>query len=94
MPSPEWRCSACGCGPEAVERDRALAGLPGLADDALACGQRCALALVEREVAAVDGVVQAAAAAAGEERPAAERAPVPPRLAAYVHVISQMNAGR
>jgi hypothetical protein len=69
----------------AAKRARAGAGLPGLCSDAIACSQACALALVEREIAAVetmmrDGKRWTQFADANTESL--------PRRAAYVHLVA------
>jgi hypothetical protein len=69
---------------------RALSGRPALGGDALACSQRCALALVDREIAAVSQFIASIDPARldpddGDELDA--RAHVP-RLAAYVALMS------
>jgi hypothetical protein len=63
----EWRCAACGCARDVAERLRAVALLPPLDEDALACSQRCALALVDREVAGAVTVIAVVRAAWAHE---------------------------
>ncbi|HET9594285.1 MAG TPA: hypothetical protein VFP65_01825 [Anaeromyxobacteraceae bacterium] len=90
MPYPQWHCSACGRTSRDVDRVRALTGRPALGGDALACSQRCALALVEQEIAAVAHFierVEPALAGAGDGDEVDARAHVP-RLAAYVALMS------
>jgi len=50
-----------------VERARADAGHASLSPEAMACGQRCAFALVEREIASAEEIMR-------------ERAPAPLRV--------------
>jgi hypothetical protein len=80
----------CGRAGGEIDRMRARTGRPALGADALACGQRCAIALVEREIASASQVIariDPPGASAGEGDELDARAQVP-RLAAYVAVMS------
>jgi hypothetical protein len=94
MPDPGWRCSACGRTSEEADRARALAGRSALGADALACGQGCALALVEREIATATQVLaRAEGHAAPHDGDEADGRARVPRLAAYVAVMSMTGGG-
>jgi hypothetical protein len=88
MPPPEpWCCAACGRARSEVERARAAAGRTSLSPEAMACGQHCALALVERELASAEALARECAPAASLRfRPREERVYVPGRVA-YVSVV-------
>jgi hypothetical protein len=89
MPEHTWRCAACGRPRDEIEAARAVVGRPPLGPDALACGQRCALALVEREIAAAGEVLERADGGAAAEREV--EALHVPRLAAYVAVMATLH---
>ena len=89
MPPPEpWCCAACGRARAEVERARADAGRASLAPEALACGQGCALALVEREIASAEEIMRdrVPEPLPVRLRPREDRVYVPGR-AAYVSVV-------
>jgi hypothetical protein len=91
MPDPTWRCAACGRARDEIEAERAVAGRPPLGRDALSCGQRCALALVEREIAAAREVIARADGGGRPERDGDGATLHVPRLAAYVAVMATMH---
>src|SRR5512146_1250257 len=86
MPNGEvWTCAVCQCTSETANRVRARARLSVLRLDALTCGQACALALVEREIAALEAELQTRTMKLGIVNGPAETG-WHPRRAAYVHV--------
>lgn len=89
MHRPEtWCCAACGRARSEVERARADAGHASLSPEAMACGQRCAIALVEREIASAEEIMRERAPAPLRVRlrPREDRVYVPRRVA-YVSVV-------
>jgi hypothetical protein len=99
MPNREtWRCTACGCTRDEADRLRRSAGAPPLDPDAVACGQACALLLVEHEIAAAEALLRDRGStamhveASSEEDASSGDARLHlPRRAAYLHVLSRSS---